>query len=53
MIPNGVGQVNSVDVAFHCLDHEGEVEGVICPVADPIVNEYLFVGLYVSRGTKE
>ena len=51
MIPSRVGQVNLVDVAFYCLDHEREVEGVIGPVVDSIVDEDLFVGFYVSGST--
>ena len=52
MIPSRVGQVNLVDVALPCLDHEREVEGVIGPVVDSIVNEDLFVGFDITGGTK-
>ena len=51
MVPTRVGQVNFVDVAFNCLDHEWEVKGVIGPVVDSIVDEDLLVCFDVSGST--
>jgi len=52
VVPNRVCKIYFVDVSFDCLDHEGQGEGVICPVVDSIVDEYLFVGFDITGGTE-
>ena len=52
MVPDRVCKIYFVDVSFDCLDHEGQVEGVVCPVVDAIVDEDLFVGFDIAGGTE-